>query len=449
MTDFYFGLGGLLDIFRKDTQKWFWSKHDEQNQIGVDAWWGDLGEPEKHPLGIFHNLRDMGHSRLFRSDEVHNLYGHTWTKMLFENYALQYPDVRLFSLNRSGFAGSQRFNIIPWSGDVSRSWSGFQAQPLIMLGMSMSGIQYIHADAGGFAGGEGDYELYVRWLQFAAFTPIFRPHGTALFETDPKAYSFPSEPALMPEPYKSIVRKVIQMRYKLLPYNYTLTYRQAQFGDALVSPLYYNFPDDKTIENIEDQFMWGENIMVAPILYKNQQERKVILPQGFWYRVDNSFNCSKALSGELNEKIGLEDVLLYVKAGSFIPLIDKEGKTSEDYTTDSLTIHYYYGEKKSNYTLYDDNGLSKTSLEKNNYELISFHASPKKFGLDINVTTNRGKYPEKPTFRIFNFVIHQDKSHKMIKIDGKIIPYKTDHNGNTIFSVKMMPNKKNINIRLN
>ena len=83
LTNFYFGLGGLLDIFKKDAQQWFWSKHDEQIKIGIDAWWGDLGEPEKHPIDMFHNLRDMGHSRLFRSDEVHNVYGHTWTKMLF------------------------------------------------------------------------------------------------------------------------------------------------------------------------------------------------------------------------------------------------------------------------------------------------------------------------------------------------------------------------------
>ncbi|MES2849862.1 MAG: TIM-barrel domain-containing protein, partial [Bacteroidota bacterium] len=194
LTDFYFGYGGLLDIFRKDAGDWIWNNHyKEQIANGVTAWWTDLGEPEKHPASLMHNLKSLGVKRLMGADEVHNIYGHYWNKMLFDNYAKELPNERLFHLNRSGFAGSQRYNIFPWSGDVSRSWSGLQAQVPLMLGMSMSGIPYIHADAGGFAGGEGDNELYVRWLQYAAFTPIFRPHGTALFEKDTATFSFPSE----------------------------------------------------------------------------------------------------------------------------------------------------------------------------------------------------------------------------------------------------------------
>jgi oligosaccharide 4-alpha-D-glucosyltransferase len=127
--------------------------------------------------------------------------------MLYNQYAKNYPTKRLFSLNRSGFAGSQRYNIFPWTGDVSRSWGGLNAQLPIILGMSMSGVPYVHSDAGGFAGGNGDNELYVRWLQMAAFTPIFRPHGTALYEVDKNAFSFPSEAALIEEPFQSYAKK--------------------------------------------------------------------------------------------------------------------------------------------------------------------------------------------------------------------------------------------------
>ena len=173
LTNFYFGLGGLIDLFRNDSKNFFWNFYKKQMNNGVEGWWGDLGEPEKHPSNLYHNLKDFGYKRLFSADEVHNMYGHNWTKMLYEKFAENYPDKRLFSLNRSGFAGTQRYCIFPWSGDVSRSWSGFRAQLPIMLGMSMSGVPYTHADAGGFAGGDGDKELYVRWLQFAAFTPHF------------------------------------------------------------------------------------------------------------------------------------------------------------------------------------------------------------------------------------------------------------------------------------
>lgn len=275
IPNFYFGNGGLIDLFRNDAKNWFWLFYKKQMDNGVEAWWGDLGEPETHPAALYHNLKDHGFNRLFKADEVHNMFGHNWTKMLFEKYAIDYPNKRLFSLNRSGFAGTQRYSIFPWSGDVSRSWTGLSAQLPVMLGMSMSGIPYAHADAGGFAGGEGDNELYVRWLQFAQYTPVFRPHGTALYEVDKQAFSFPSEPALIAEPYRSIVRNVVYHRYQLLPYNYTLSYRQTKYGEPLVRPLYFQFNRDTALAKIQDEFMWGNSILVA------RYSKKVLLKERF------------------------------------------------------------------------------------------------------------------------------------------------------------------------
>ena len=418
LKDFYFGLGGLVDIFKKESRKWFWEKHNAQIKIGVDAWWGDLGEPEKHPVDLYHDLADMGHKRLFRSDEVHNIYGHLWTKMLYENYAREYPDARLFSLNRSGFAGSQRYNIFPWSGDVSRSWSGLQAQLPVMLGMSMSGIPYIHSDAGGFAGGEGDFELYVRWLQFSAFTPIFRPHGTALFDLDPSAYSFPSEPALMPDPYLSMVRKTVQTRYKMLPYNYTLAYNHTKTGQPLVAPLYYYFPDDTLAIKIEDQFMWGPGILVAPVLHKNQKTRQVYFPDGKWFLNDFDHNdAAVSYSGTATLETPLEKTLTFAKAGSFIPIIDKVGYTSEDYKTDSLTVHYFYNKNGSVYTLFDDDGVNKNSLKNKDFELLTFRAAPKADVLALSIDSNKGKYPVKKGVKNIKIVIHGDQHFT----EGRII----------------------------
>ncbi len=408
LQDFYFGKGGLIDIFRKDAQKWFWEKHDAQNQIGVAAWWGDLGEPEKHPADLYHKLSDSGHSRLFQSHEVHNIYGHTWTKMLYENYATQYPDTRLFSLNRSGFAGSQRYNIIPWSGDVSRSWSGLQAQLPIMLGMSMSGIPYIHSDAGGFAGGEGDLELYIRWLQFSAYTPIFRPHGTALFELDPAAYSFPSEPCLMPSPYKEIAADIVRTRYRLLPYNYTLSYQQATNGEPLVAPMYYYYPNDSIARNVEDQFMWGPYLTVAPVIQADKTSRSVYLPGGKWYRFDPDKNAENStFSGKINPPVPLNKSLVYVKSGSFIPLSAYDtGATSEDFKTDSMTVHYYYSASGSSYVMYDDDGLHKNSLRDKLYELITFESKPTSKHLDIKISGSKHMYPGKTVSRKIKLVLH-------------------------------------------
>jgi oligosaccharide 4-alpha-D-glucosyltransferase len=449
LTDFYFGEGGLIDIFRKDAGQWFWNQHDAQNRIGVDAWWGDLGEPEKHPGNLYHNLKNLGFNRLFSADEVHNIYGHYWTKLLYQNYALKYPKVRLFSLNRSGFSGSQRYNIVPWSGDVSRNWNGLKAQLPLMLGMSMSGIPYIHSDAGGFAGGNGDNELYVRWLQLSLFSPIFRPHGTALFDIDPNAFSFPSEPALIEEPYKSMARNIVQLRYQLLAYNYTLVYNQTMFGKPLISPLYYAFPNDGKAASIEDQFLWGENIMVAPVIEKNVIKKECYLPSGDWYEWNLiSDGKDKLLTGNIIADAPLDKIPCFIRAGSFIPIIEKTGTTTVDFSTDTLNIHYYYDRlKASQYTMYDDDGMDKNALTNHQFELITFAATPSKDEVLISVKSNGGKYKTKPKSRHINLIVHGFNTNIKTVISQKTRPIKTVIKGNKIsfdfsggeFKINLLP----------
>ncbi len=432
LTDFYFGHGGLLDIFRKDAQQWFWSKYKSQVNKGVAAWWGDLGEPEKHPAGIHHNLRDLGFNRLFKADEVHNIYGHYWDKMLFDRYAAEYPDTRLFNLNRSGYAGSPRYGVFPWSGDVSRSWDGLRAQLPLMLGMSMSGVPYIHADAGGFAGGDGDAELYTRWLQFAAFTPVFRPHGTAFGDLEPGVKDIPSEGALYDDPYKSIVRNAINTRYELTPYNYTLAYEQEKFGKPLVMPLYYYEQSDSNLYNAEDQFMWGDNIMVAPVVEKGATTRKLYLPSGKW--VDYFKNRQHEGGHWIDQKVELGYLPVFIKEGSIIPTVKlKPGTNLSNYISKEITFTYFPSSKKSIYTLYDDDGVTNGVLRKNNFELISLVAvtTPQASSLvNIEIISNGGRFPGKPLSRRLHITIllPDDLFSKSLKafVDDKQVPLKLE-----------------------
>ncbi|UEG49126.1 DUF5110 domain-containing protein [Ferruginibacter lapsinanis] len=426
LTNFYFGKGGLLDMFRKDARQWFWSKYKEQMKLGVESWWGDLGEPETHPADMYHNLKDIGFKRLFKADEVHNAYGNVWTKMLFDQYAKEYPTKRLFSLNRSGFAGTQRYGIFPWSGDVGRSWSGLRAQLPVMLGMSMSGIPYVHADAGGFAGGEGDNELYVRWLQFAAFTPIFRPHGTALGDVDKNAFSFPSEAALIEEPYRSEAKAAINLRYALLPYNYTLAYNQTKKGAPLVAPLYYYYPNDTTALNVGDEFMWGENILVAPVLEKGVKERSVYLPGGTWYELKNTFNSDLAYNtheGSFVTPVLSNEIPAYVKAGSFIPMIKRpEGTNTSGYNLADFTVNYYADNKSSDYDLFDDDGVTKQSVTNGQFEIITFKAKPQGQQLTFTVSSKGGNYKGRYFVKTITFVIHgHSAAGKKLYVDDKLI----------------------------
>jgi oligosaccharide 4-alpha-D-glucosyltransferase len=428
LQDFYFGIGGVFDIFRKDAADWIWKNHyQKQLANGATGWWTDLGEPEKHPKNLFHSLTSAKYKRLFGADEVHNVFGHYWNKMLSEKYAQYLPNQRLFHLNRSGFAGSQRYSIFPWSGDVSRSWDGFAAQLPIMLGMSMSGIPYIHADAGGFAGGEGDKELYVRWLQFASFTPIFRPHGTALGNIDPNTFNFASEPALIDEPYKTYVKAAIQMRYTLLPYNYTLAYQQTTNSAPLVAPLYYYYPSDTTANNIENEFMWGNQILVAPVIKKGVTEQKIYLPTGNWYKLNTTIDeisNNTTYTNWINEPLTLQQIPVFIKAGSFLPIIQKApGLNTNFYSTDTLTVHYFSDTKSSSYTLYEDDGKDKKALANKQFELINFKANPSSTGVNFYITSNQGKFLGKPLKRVIQLIVHGNESSnkKMVSKNTTIV----------------------------
>jgi oligosaccharide 4-alpha-D-glucosyltransferase len=419
LTQFYFGKGGLLDIFRKDAQTWWWPFYRRQMQNGVEAWWGDLGEPEHHPADLYHNLKDFGHKRLFSASEVRNVYGHNWTKMLYQNFAKEYPAKRLFSLNRSGFAGTQRYGIFPWTGDVSRSWSGYRAQLPVLLGMSMSGVPYVHSDAGGFAGGEGDEELYVRWLQYAAFTPIFRPHGTGLFEIEPTAKSFPSEPALIDTPYRAIAREAVQLRYAFLPYNYTLAYGQARYGKPLMAPLYYYYPSDTTAARIQDQYFWGEQVMVAPVLEKGVTIRRYYLPEGDWYyaRKQQRLNGGRWYT----DTVSLKEFPVLYKEGSFIVLNPQADKNTSHYNGERLSVNYVVSDKPSAYELYNDDGTSKESLSKGAYELIRFRAEGRKGGqATISITPSGGTYTGRPARRELLFsLLGVDTKPSAVYVNGK------------------------------
>ncbi len=406
LDKFYFGKGGLIDLFQNDAQLHFWKYYKQQMDIGVEGWWGDLGEPENHPSDLYHKLDDLGYKRLFSADEVHNAYGHYWTRMLFNQFALHYPEKRLFSLNRSGFAGTQRYGIFPWSGDVSRSWSGLKAQLPVMLGMSMSGIPYVHADAGGFAGGSGDNELYVRWIQFAQFTPIFRPHGTGLYEVDPRAFSFPSEIALIDTPYRAIAKAAARQRYEMLPYNYTMSYLQTAEGAPLVSPLYFYYSHDSTATRIEDQYMWGENILIAPVLEKGAQSRKLYLPAGNWYRwKDNEMIAGRTW---LKEEVTLNDIPVYVKAGSLVPLLPSnlEIMNTTQYSTKEITWHYYAADQSSTSVLFDDDGVSKSSLASGKFQLITATATPENSTFHFEFSGSKGAFESAPAGRTFHLVMH-------------------------------------------
>lgn len=377
---FYFGPAGLIDIFNKKAGEWFWEQYKPQIDKGVAGWWGDLGEPENHPSDQFHVLGS--------ADAVHNIYAHYWHKMLYEKYRQNYPETRLFNLNRAGFAGSQRYSIYPWTGDVSRSWGGLQAQIPLMIHMGMSGLPFIHADAGGFAQGTHDEILYTRWLQMACFSPILRPHGSGI----------PSEPVYFNESTREVVRNFMNIRYSLLPYIYTLTYRSHTKGEPIVRPLFYEFPSDSLSYNVEDEYMFGPDLLVAPILTADQEMRKVYLPAGVsWY----NFWTKKLVKGgqSVALPVSMKDMPIFVKAGSFVTSVNPVNST-DDYTTQYLEVDYYLNDAPvvDSGEVYLDDGTLFGAYEKGAYRLMKITGSKQDAGkiLTISVSSEGNGYLYEP-----------------------------------------------------
>lgn len=357
--DFYFGHTTLLDIFKQDTKDWFWNIYDTNMKIGVDGWWGDLGEPEVHP-------RDMMHEG-GTGISLHNVYGHEWTKMLSDKYAQHYPKQRPAFLMRAGFVGSQKYGILPWSGDVSRSWEGLQSQVELMTTMHLQGLSYFHSDLGGFAGDYEDSELYLRWLNFGVFTPIFRLHAQS---------EVPSEPVLWDAATCDKAKAIIQERYSLIPYIYTAAYENSTNGTPITKPI---FVEENTPDNfdITTEYLFGDDLLIAPVVEKGQTETEVYFPKGQdWYDFYKP-ELSPQSGGSITTYLLKDNTIpVFVKAGSWIPSLDVSDNftntTSLDYSRLKLD---YYTSKSINSTgkYYMDNGYEHKTED---YEYLNIAAKP-------------------------------------------------------------------------
>ena len=383
---FWAGDAALLDLTQEEAQDWMWNFYQARREEGVGGWWCDLGEPENHPHDMLHYFGD--------AKSVHNIYSLIWARFIDENYTRSYPDERLFNLIRSGYAGMQRYSTFPWSGDVQRTFSGLRAQIPIMLGAGMSGLGYMHSDVGGFVGSK-DNELYTRWVQFGTFAPILRMHG--MEATEPISY---------PEPYRSILRRYINLRYQLLPYNYTLAYENSTIGTPLARQLNYYNRGNTTVLSMNDSYLWGKNFLVAPVLERSASHRLVVFPEGKWLNfhslLEYSGNQAYAVSVSLN------DIPIFVRAGSFIPTT-KTMVSTASYSSDSLIIKFYPDEavpESSDYMFIDD-GKSTSSLSSGEYELIHFDGLTLNNMISVDLSHSGNGFPAAPNVRNMQFDVYR------------------------------------------
>jgi alpha-glucosidase (family GH31 glycosyl hydrolase) len=429
--DFYFGNTGLIDIYNPKGASWFWSIYKGLREKGIVGIWGDLGEPEVHPTALKHYNTS--------ADEVHNIYGHDWAGLIYKGYKNDFSEERPFILMRAGYSGSQRYGMIPWSGDVNRTWGGLQSQTEIALQMGLQGLGYMHSDLGGFAGDNLDDELYVRWLQYGVFQPIFRPHAQE---------EVASEPVFRSEEVLKLSKKAIALRYALLPYNYHLVFENNRQGLPLMRPLF--FEDSRSEMNtVSSSYFWGNDFLISPVTSAGQAQQMVDFPNtGNWY----DFYNNKAYVGGKSQFVNTvkTSIPTFVRGGAIIPMIDPVQSTDE-YELNNFQLHYYFDQKvnESHRLIYNDNGWLANAYENDQYELLNVTAQHNSNRIQMELSATKGMH--------FNFdkkeielVIHNmKKAPKKVLIKNDKLNYHYDQLSQTFrMNLSWEPsNKKIINIK--
>ena len=335
------------NLFRFDEEEvsCYWDAHRKNFAMGVDGWWPDEGDP---------------------LDAASRLTRH---RMYFEGPQLDRPNQRPYSLHRNGYAGMQRYGTFLWSGDVYSTWETLKTHVPIAINTGLSGIPFWGTDTGGFVPTK-DFtgELYVRWFQFSAFCPLFRSHGRTwklrlpwgwnTGELGPNEISNYGE-ASNPDPselhnadVEPICRKYLELRYRLLPYLYNAVRESHETGLPIMRALWLHYPDDPTAVSRSDQYLWGRDMLVAPVTEKGAKSKSVYLPKGDWF----DFWTEEKIEGgrEVNRPVDLATIPLYVRAGSILPFGPVKQFTSEK-SDDPLTLVVYPGPQCS-CAIYEDDG---------------------------------------------------------------------------------------------
>jgi len=278
--------------------------------------------------------------------------------------------------------------------------------------MAMQGLGYMHSDLGGFAGANLDDELYTRWLQYGVFQPIYRPHAQE---------EVPAEPVFREPKTKALAKKSIELRYKLLPYNYTLAFQNNQTGAPLIRPLFFDEPNNRDLLTKVTSYLWGNDFLVTPILNSGVKEKEIYFPKNdIWF----DFYTDEKFEGGQTKTVWVKEnsIPTFVRAGAFIPMA-KPMQSTNDYDSNNIQLHYYFDAsvKESNSKMYSDDGETAKAFEKGDYELLFFESEIKKTCLELEFDAKIGSKFASQNKQI-DLIIHNIVNEpKRIRIDGKKI----------------------------
>ena len=382
-----------LDYFNPETRKEYWNTLKiNMFDKGVDSWWMDAVEPENDALKG--TKTHLGIGDLFRLT-----YPLMVSKAVYEGQRETSSDKRVCILTRSAFSGQQRFGVINWSGDIGGTWDVFRNQIVAGLNFTISGLPYWTTDIGGFfRPGLSQYtdekyqELLTRWYQWGTFNPIFRMHGYQT-ETEPWKYG---------QTVEDNMRKMLNLRYRLLPYIYSEAWQVTKNGSTMMRALVMDFNGDTDAVKQPYEYMFGKAFLVAPITEAGATQRDVYLPKSAdWF----DFWTGKRIKGgqTIKAEAPLNKIPLFIKAGSIVPM-GSIIQYSSAKPADTLEIRVYKG-ADAQFDLYEDEG-DNYNYEKGKYTIIPFKWNEQRQSLTIE--DSKGNYPGSLKKRIFNVVFISD-----------------------------------------
>lgn len=383
----------LYDAFNPDARKYYWNlMNNALFKIGADAWWLDTTEAETE--GRETNIlvtNKVNHGQ--NGARYANEFPLMTTTAVYGGQREASDKKRVFILSRSTYAGAQRNAAATWSGDVDPNWETFRRQIPAGLNYSISGLPYWTTDIGGFVGANPDdpayRELYIRWFQFGTFCPIFRAHGTRTTNQN-EIWSYGAEA-------QKILTDYDRLRYRLMPYIYSLAWRTTSEGYTIMRPLVMDFREDVRAQNVGDQFLFGPSILVNPVTERGAAVRHLYLPGGRWY----DFWTGATLSGGhfIDAPTTLEQMPLYVRAGSILPL-GPDIEYAAEKSADPIELRVYRGANGA-FTLYEDEN-DTYNYERGAYATIPFSWDDATNTLTMGYRT--GSFPAMPTTRTFRIV---------------------------------------------
>ena len=409
----------LYDAFNPEARKYYWKLLDDALfKIGIDAWWMDTTEPETE--GRETSILVTNHVALGNGARYADEFPVATTSAVYEGQRRESNQKRVFILSRSGFAGVQRNAAAVWSGDVNPNWETFRRQIPAGLNLSVSGIPYWTTDIGGFVAANPDdpayRELYVRWFEFGAFCPIFRAHGTRTTNQN-EVWSYGPEA-------QEILTRYDHLRYRLLPYIYSMAWKVTNAGYTLMRPLVMDFRTDVRAQNTGDEYLFGPSILVAPVTEPGATTKHIYLPEAKWY----DFWTGKAIDGGRSADVSapLGTLPLLIRAGSIVPLGPDEEFATEK-KPDPMELRIYPG-ADSDFDLYEDEGDSY-NYEKGTYSTIRFHWDDANRVLTLE--DRHGQFPQMLDSRTFHIVFVKEghgagngvtaKADKVVQYSGKRI----------------------------